>query len=276
MNKNRESQGNNDVYTIIEKWYKKLEFPCIYDAEFYDALKNIKISDAISIENYDLSEQDGKRNLLSFLYLCENLKKRYDEAGIDEEILMGTLNDIKIWCEVWSEIKGGLYLGELPWLSHTFKMKLFKIGSLEYYLGVAGEDFSEYGISKGENVIEVHIPKGADLSLESCKKSLGMAKEFFDKYYPEHKYEYFTCHSWLMDPTLKEFLKPESKIMQFQNLFNVIKKDKNDAILRYTFKWNTTKGTLGGTPAASSFAEKVKKYVLSGGEFYEGYGIIKK
>ena len=270
------SAENKGVYPIIEKWYKKLEFPHIYDDEFYDALKNIKISDAISIETYDLSEQDGKRNLLSFLYFCENLKKRYEEAGIDEEILMGTINDIKIWCEIWSEIKGGLYLGELPWLSHTFKMKLFKIGSLEYYMGVAGKDFDEYGISKGDNVIEVHIPKGSDLSAESFKKSIEMAKNFFEKYYPGYKYEYFTCHSWLMDPTLKEFLKPESKIMQFQSMFKIIAKDKHDSILRYTFKWNTTKETLESAHPTSSFAEKVKKHVLSGGDFYEGYGIIKK
>ena len=46
---------------LIEKWYKLLKFPKKYDAEFYDALNNIKIRKDVSVYTYDLKSTDGKK-----------------------------------------------------------------------------------------------------------------------------------------------------------------------------------------------------------------------
>ncbi len=262
---------------ICRKWYEKLGFPKEYDADFEKALEEIKISDAISIDNYDLGSTDGKRNLLSFLFMCEALEKKYKEKGIDEKILLDTLRDIVIWTNVWSGVKGETYLGELGWLVNHLKMKLFRLGSLEFMMGSSHADCPELGLKKGDNILEVHIPHDSSFSAEDCKSSFDAAIEFFAKHYPEFKFNHFTCHSWLLDTELKKLLKPSSNILGFQNMFTIIDGAENeaDAALRYVFDWNTTRINLRNKYPVSSLAENMKKHVLLGGKLYERIGAIK-
>lgn len=266
---------NPEVKTIIKKWYKTLGFSKDFDNEFKEALAEIKISDAITIENYK-EEKDGKRNLLSFLFMCERLKERYEEKGIPEEILVATLKDIVIWTNTWSDIKNELYLGECEWLSHHLSMKLFRLGRLQFCMGKAECDIPEIGVKKGDNVMEVHIPEDGAFPKEECDKSFAMAKEFFAKYYPEFEYKCFTCHSWLLDETLGEILKPTSNILSFAGRFTPVHSEESDAILRYVFSWDMNRRKVGKAEATSSFAQKVKERALSGGKFYSTYGVIEK
>ncbi|MBP3435618.1 MAG: DUF5596 domain-containing protein [Clostridia bacterium] len=261
---------------IIESWYKALGFPRRYDEEFYEALNTLPISDTITIETYDLNEQDGKRNFLSFLYFCEALKAKYEELGIGNDILMDTLRDLLRWTDVWSDLKGELYLGEIPWLAFHMRGKLFCLGALQFALGQAEHDVPEKGIAKGDNVVEVHIPANTDFSKEECDKSFAMAKVFFAKYFPEREYRYFTCDSWLLDHTLKQFLKSESKIIDFQNRFDVVKDEERDSIFRYIFRWDATRETALKMTATTSLAQKVQEYARDGGVFYVSLGVIDK
>ena len=266
---------SNETAAICEKWYKKLGFPKEYDAEFYAALKAYHISDAITIESYDLSEQDGKRNLLSFLFLCEELSRKYEEKGIPEGILLDTLQDLVLWTDAWSDVKGELYLGELIWLAQSMRMRLFRIGSLEFMANKAHGDCEALGLKKGDPIVEVHIPAGAALSEQACRDSLASAVEFFAKYYPEYSFAHFTCHSWLLDPALDQLLAPESNIIKFRDMFTPISADESYAALRYVFRWNTNRRNLKNAVCASSLAERMKKYVLSGGVLHEAFGAIK-
>lgn len=265
----------NKVSEIIKYYYQKLSFPNLFDEEFYNALDKIEISDTTAIKEYDKSCEDGKKNFLSYLYMCDALKKRYDEKGIPEEVFWDTLHDLVIWTATWSDIKGGLYLGELGWLACHMDMQLFKLGRLQFKAGKCGHDIPERGLKKGDNIIEVHIPEGGSLDPEQCRKSIEYAKEFYAKYFPEFEFEHFTCHSWLMDDVLLELLPKESKIIQFKNMFDVCHPKEDDAILRYVFKWNTTRYTVKNAVAESSFAKKVKEYVKADKKFHVSYGVLK-
>ena len=275
----RKTWGTNPYSTtsseIIEKWYKKLEFPKDYDSEFYNALNKYRISDAISIETYDLSETDGKRNLLSFLFMCEKLAKDYKRHGIPEDVLIDTLRDVVLWTNAWSEVKGELFLGELPWLSNSFKFKLFRLGSLEFMAGKSKYACEEIGLNVGNDIIEVHIPSGADLSEEEVKYSFDKAKSFFKKLYPEERFTHFICDSWLLDPTLENFLSSDSKIIKFKNNFTHIESTESYAALRYIFTWNTTRQNLKNATVFSSLSNKIKAHVLKGGALNESCGAFK-
>ena len=270
-------KGEKQIFykEIIEKWYKALSFPTDYDKEFYSALNNYNISDSIIIENYNKEEKNGKRNLLSYLFMCENLKEKYKERKISEDILYDTLKDIVIWTNIWSDIKGEIFLGELDWLSRHLSMKLFKLGRLQFCMGKAEYDIRKNGIKKGENIIEIHIPEGEPLDIEECKKSVAQAEEFFERFFPEFEYKGFTCHSWLLDKSLKELLGENSNIIKFQNMFEIVFEEKSDAILKYVFKWDTKRRNVADYTAKTSFSKAVKEAVLSGHEFYESYGILK-
>ena len=269
---------NPGVREICEKWYKKLGFPMEYDAEFRAAQREYLISDAISIDTYDCSERDGRRNLLSFLFFCEALSKKYEEKGIDEQILLDTLSDIVTWTATWSDLKGELYLGETPWLACHMKMRLFRLGSLQFCMGKTSFDAPELGVKPGDNVIEIHIPAGTSFDPAECERSIALAKEFFAKYYPDYKYECFTCHSWLLDPELKKLLKPGSNILNFQEMFSMVDSETHEdyAALRYVFKWNTTRLTVKHEYSVSSFAERLKAHVLAGGKLHCAGGVIPK
>ncbi len=269
------SPCNDETKATIKKWYDKLEISKKYDSEFYDALENIKISDAVSIKTYDVNEKDGKRNLLSFLFMCEELKREYNEKGINEDILIDTLKDIQRWTDIWSDLKGELWLEELAWLKRHMDMKLFKLGRLQFCMAEAETDIEDK-ISKGENVIEIHIPECGPLDIDECKKSIEAAKGFFKKFYPEYEYKYFTCHSWLLDRTLKGLLNENSNILKFQELFDLIYDDKSDAILGYVFKWKADREDIKKMSCTSGFSQKVKDRILNNGDFFETMGIIDK
>lgn len=273
---NVSSCENPAVKGIINGWYERLALPKEYRAEFERALAATPISDALEAGTYDADEPDGKRNLLSALFMCEKLSDRYRERGIGEDVLLATLSDIGIWLDVWSELKGELYLGELNWLCRHLDMKLFRLGRLQFGFGRCEHDCPSWGLKKGDPVIEVHIPADGPILPEECEASLVSARKFFAEYYPEYRYEYFTCHSWLLDPTLKKLLRDNSNIIRFQDMFQNAANDPSDAILRYVFKWNTTARNLKYAPVLSSLARDVKEHFLGGTQFYESLGIIKK
>ena len=260
---------------IIEKWYKTLSFPKEYDAEFYRALNEIEISPDTTIDTYDIDCPDGKRNLLSCLYMCEAQAEKCRKKGIDEDIIIDTLRDFVTWTNTWTKLKGELYLGELIWLNRHIDMKLFRLGRLQFCMSTAEHDIHEKGISEGDKVIEIHIPEGDALTKEACVESIERAKIFLKKHFPEFSYNCFLTHTWLLDDTLTQFLKPESNILKFQTLFDKVYKNESSAILRYTIGWDTMPENLTEKTPSNSFGQKIKEYFLSGGKFYEVLGILK-
>ena len=259
---------------IIEKWYHALRFPKEYDDAFYCALRSIEIDPSVAISDYDIKELDGKKNLLSFLYMCEQLEREYEEKGIAREILLDTLGDLVRWTQTWSDLVGDLCLRQLTWVSIPMKMQIFKLGRLQFCMQKTDHDVPQYGIRKGDDIIGIHIPAGEPLTKESCEKSIEMAREFFARYFPEYQYKYFTCHSWLLDTSLSDLFSKGSNILAFQSLFDIVGADRSDAIIRYVFRWEATREDLPQLKATSSFAKLLKEHLMDGREFYEGLGII--
>ena len=260
---------------IIKKWYNKIGFPSHYDADFALALETYEIDESISLENYDLNEEDGKKNFLYFLYFCEQTQRLYREKGISEDVLMDTLADIPRWLDTWSELKGEMYLGELEWLSHHLGAKLFKLGRLQFCFA-SHYEFPGIGIKKGDTVIDTHIPADGPLSIDECAKSFDYAREFFAKFYPDYKWDVFTCHSWLLGEDLADILDDNSNIIKFQRLFVIEEQYESDAILSYTFRWKIKRADMADAEATSGFAKKIKKLALDGAVFHGGTGYIER
>lgn len=261
---------------IIEKWYKKLEFDSAFDKEFYKALDEIDIPEELKIADYDASGADGRYNLLSYLYICEEVAEKYREMDISEEILVDTLYDTVLWTRNWSKVKGEIYLGELGWLRNHVSLRLHKLGRLQFCRGRCEHDIPELGVKEGDPVLEIHIPAVGPLTPGECERSITRAKEFYARFYPEYDYKCFTCHSWLLDSSLKELLGEGSNILRFASMFTVTHEEVSDAIFKYVFKWDTRRDTLQDAVPASSFAERVKKRGMEGAPFRESFGYIAK
>ncbi len=265
-----------DTRPIIEKWYRKLGFDSKYDEEFYKALDEVVIPDYLTAEHYDIKCTDGRRNLLAFLYFCEELSKKYEKLGIPEEYLLDTLYDLKIYTNIYTEINGNLFLGELGWLKLHATGRIFKVGRLQFNFDKSIHDLPGTDIKKGDPVLGVHIPERGPLGTSDCEKSFKDAKAFFAKYFPGYNYSAFTCHSWLLGKMPFEILGENSNIVRFAAMFNVYDYKPSDAAIRYVFKWNTNRETVKDAAAKSRFAEMVKARVLSGGLLDSGSGFIRK
>lgn len=261
---------------IIEKWYKALEFPSCYDAEFYQALDTIEIPASLTIDEYNTESEASAEHFLAYLYFCEALEKHYAERGIDHTILMDTLADLRRWTDVWSTVKGGLALGELAWLKHHLSGELFRLGSLQFMLQESYLDIEEKALYKGETILEVHIPAKTDFSPVACHAAFARAKRFFATYFPNHEYRFFTCHSWMLDDRLQQVMRPDSNVLAFQSLFDVVHNEDSNDLLRYLFRWDITKETLPDAVPISSTAARVKERVLAGESFQISFGVFEK
>ena len=265
---------NPEVKVIIKKWYERLGFPKAFDKEFSRALEAAKLTDAMTEARYDKDCEDGIKNFLYYLFFCEALSKKYEELGIPEEILLDTLSDLVVWSKTWYCVKSSLHLSTLDWLSNHFNARLFKLGRLQFCMGKAECDISKYDVKKGDNVIEIHIPAGDKLTRDAVLDSVKRAREFFKKYFPDFKYTVFTCHSWLLDEKLKDYLASDSNIIKFGDMFDRVASFDSNLLLRYVFRFDTNEINLPYAYPPSAFAQRIKNAVLHGEQFHEVLGVF--
>lgn len=74
-------------------------------------------------------------------------------------------------------------------------------------------------LQHGDTVLDLHIPRGEKMSLESCRDSLHRAFSFFPEYWPERPFKGVCCHTWFFTPQLQQILPPESNLVRFQREF---------------------------------------------------------
>lgn len=266
----------NNQQKIIKKWYDLLDFPKEYDADFERYLKTALPTALSTIEEYQPESHTPEQNLLAYLYFCEELSLKYRAKGIPDEILMDTLSDIVTWCNVYYSIYAAAGLEEVHWLKNHLTFRLFKLGRLQFKMSPSEFDIPEVKIKRGDSVLEIHIPEGGAMTPEKCKASIEAANSFFAEYFPDFEWEYYTCHSWLLDGGLSEILKEDSNILTFQRMFKITEREQSDAIIKYTFRWDARRESLAEFTPKSSFAQKVKNKALSGGKFFEVLGYIKR
>lgn len=258
---------------IVEKWYKRLGFSTSYDARFYTHLEKTDIKDLSVFSLYNPYDNSPQKNLLACLYFCEELEKKYMAQGIEEQILIDSLQDLVLWNDTYYKMYSDIGISEFPWLDRTFLMQIFRLGRLQFSMFRSEFDIEELCIKVDDNVLEVHIPKGESLNYGECLESFKMAKNFFKKYYPDFPAEWCICHSWLLDESILPLLGEKSNIRKFQTLFKPVMRNASDSVIRFTFNWNTTREKLSECKSSSTFAEKLKQRALAGDEFYEVLGI---
>lgn len=260
---------------VIRKWYNKLSFPQKYDEEFSLLLDSSEIT-AESIDSWDYKSKSPEENALAYLYFCEALSKKYEALDIPENILLDTLSDLVIWTNTHYNLTGKFGLSETGWLCRHLSFKLFRLGRLQFCMADSEFSIDEIGLKEGENVVEVHIPEGEPLPQSRCRESLALAEEFFAKYFSSFKYFTYTCHSWLLDPSVIPLVGEGSNIAAFRGMFKTVRNDDSDALLKYIFRWNAKREDLEKLEAKSSLAKKVKDAALRGERFHETLGYILK
>lgn len=240
---------------ITEGEYEKLRELFLRDVNlFYEAVKK---------------REDFR---LVFLYCfskmaCE-VYDRYCEQGISRRVYRDTFYDLTLWCENCYKAYGEYGIAQYDWFCRHLDMSLFRLGRLEFERIPSLWDIQtdEISVHKGDPVISVHIPQGEKLELDACLDSFLQAEQFWKEK------QVYLCHSWLLYPGLKEIMKPESNILQFQTLFHIVAVD---------FEWREAEerifGELETDPRSyaenTSLQRAARKYLLSGEKLGSGLGV---
>lgn len=234
----------------------------------------------------------NKKPLIKLAVIMKSAEMTYQlyvNKGISKEIFTDTFDDIRIWCENC----GNAGLVNSGWLKNHIAFELFKIGRLQFQMFTCSNkalNYSKLPLKRNEKAIYVHIPQGEKLDFEECKKSLKQANSFFERYFPEYKYNYYFCESWLLFEDNRLFMNENSNIIKFMNLFDIHYSLKLEAqpferifsadIHRIcsipVIGSKIRKSSIAHFPETTSLQRSAKDYLLKGNKLGIGIGTIPK
>ncbi len=218
--------------------------------------------------------EDALLPLFFLAHLAEYTLAEQEKRGIPHEITVASLQDVNLWIENYRTTHdGALGLAEVDWVLYHWRSEIFRIGRLQFRPVPHKET-----TPSGEMDLEVHIPQGEPLNIDACLESFERAKEFFAAYYPEMKFDYFICQSWLLSPHLANFLPETVNTVRFMRLWTVyaLLENQSNAITSRVMRLGMKREELTeDTPATTSMQKALKAYLLAGGDFRDGKGYRK-
>ena len=141
------------------------------------------------------------------------------------------------------------------WFPRQLAMELFRLGSLEFELVWTEKGPAAY----------FHIPTDASLAPEAIDDSILRFRDFAARFYPEWRNAEMICDSWLMSPAIRPLLPPDSKILAFQDRFELFSVDAdNMGALGWVFPGY--KEVSEALPEKTSLQRSMKAFLLSGGK----------
>lgn len=207
-------------------------------------------------------DDDGMKILWEELNIARQSFDEYKKKGIPDSIFTDTMKFCTRFLNEYYKTYSCYHFIWGWWFPRQLALLEFRIGALEY----------EY--CEGQ-YISLHIPSDADLTPQSVLKSISGFKNFCRQYYPGWEEMPVYCESWLLSPALKDILTPNSNIIKFQELFDIIETDyESMAVLDWVFPgYNKVSEEL---PENTSLQANMKRYLLNGNKPGWTKGILKK
>ena len=219
---------------------------------------------------------------MAFLVCClPQLRRRYAQAGLPEELFWHTMMDLRYKLRECHEVRGcwGTFAGR--WFDWFYQLKRFTLGRLQFEkVEYQEEAYTRAGVTfgPGDSVVNMHIPSAGPLTQESRLDAYRRAYEF----YPECRKEgvlALVCYSWLLDPVYQTFLPESSNVAGFQRDFDIRYVKKKEV---FTDAWRIF-GAPGleerhtppqELPRDTSMQRAFADYLIAGGQTGTGHGII--
>lgn len=204
-------------------------------------------------------DPQGHKMLTCMLVCALKTRANYQEMGIPDEIFLATMDCFPRFVKEHRESYGCYGFDRDFWTVRQLSSVLFRIGLLEYELA-AGK-------------VNLHIPSGAHLVPEEIDASLEAARLFLARFFPEWKAAPMHCHSWLLSPALPSLLPEDSQILRFQRRFQIVPEpEQTQEFLVWIYQNRDI--PYPQLPENTQLQRKLKQYLLQGGSFVEGRGIL--
>ncbi|MCR4722465.1 MAG: acyltransferase domain-containing protein [Eubacteriales bacterium] len=228
----------------MERLFTELQYPEHIEEAVKRKLSKPGITEianaAYSDEQYDfpLCKRMPLTRLAVVTWLLHKKHGEYKRIGVPDTIIFDTFRDVTLRATLYyrKTEKVGISKEDVIWFRHIMNVNMFKVGVLQFqpfemvYLDeeTIGEHYVTFSkeqknsLPNGAPVINCHIQRNADLSLDRVTASMNDAKELFLRIFPEKRFQAFLCYSWLLYPQMTKNLSPESRIKQFSHLFEII------------------------------------------------------
>ncbi|MFG3370766.1 acyltransferase domain-containing protein [Streptomyces sp. NPDC090032] len=200
--------------------------------------------------------------------------------GVPDDVSRRTLADLGRHMAVHRRRYGSCGIHAVAWLGLHFHGELYQLGRLQYQRarlgGRSGNGAAAAGLplTSGDPCLSLHIPDfRGPLSPRACDRSLAVAREFFARHYPDERYEVAVCHSWLLDPQLKDHLQQDSNLVRFQERFRVAwENTEPDDEGPVGFVFGDPRLPVEDLPRRTSVERAVGDHLRRGGHWYGGHG----
>lgn len=165
-----------------------------------------------------------------YLAVLPHTRAYHRELGVPEEVSWATLADLGRHVAIHQRMTGATGVDAPGWMTLHLRALLYECGRLQYGLMRVNRESWEAsagaegpGLRPGDLFLGMHIPEEGPLYPELCEQSLRAARAFFDQVLPAYSETgIVTCHSWLLDDQLRQYLSPTSNIIQFQQRFRLL------------------------------------------------------
>ena len=129
-------------------------------------------------------------------------------------------------------------------------------------------------LREGDFVINLHIPRGSDLSPEAVRESLDGGMAMARSLYPDREVKGAVCYSWLLDPIHEELLGKDAKITRFMRLFSTFPlRDSGGAAVTRVFP-ACERRPVSEYPEDTTLQRRLKQHMLNGAYLYNTGGVI--
>lgn len=235
---------------------------------------------ADKIQQISSTQGGDLRCVLLYMTAAGQVKKRYQEKGIPDDIFYDSMNSMVEKMETFYKFHGRWGSASIMWTIRHLSFSMFRCGRLAFCIVTHSEPDVVYGgktyLRTGEPYLAIHIPDndpfGHDLVLSSYDK----ARWLFKTYFPEQSRDirYFRCRSWLLFDGLKELLPPTSNILSFQRDFELVDQLETppDDVLNRLF--GEVKEELDEYQPVTSLQVNTIRYLKAGKKLGAGVGFI--
>ncbi len=126
-------------------------------------------------------------------------------------------------------------------------------------------------------VLNIHIPAGERMDMQSCSDAIDYSIKFFAQYFPEKTYKGWACYTWLFDNQYEKILPESSNIVKFQREFHLCPLGASgDEALKRIFGENVLKNGIDRAPRESSMQRAVAEFIEQGGRLRQAGGFFLK
>jgi hypothetical protein len=214
-----------------------------------------------------------------FLAALPFARRFHAERGIPAEVSRATFADLGRSLRHGRRQVDGLAVADPWWLERHLRGALYQLGRLQFERGRLGNTTSHGMIaagvdcSPGDHVLSLHIPAySGPMDPAACDASIAWALEFFPRHFPEERFVYAVCYSWMLDDDLREYLPATSNIIRFLDRFQIAYRfEENDAsILRFVFGRSDL--PLDDYPQTTTLERAVIAHIKAGRHWHGGAG----